>query len=88
LGSTDRVGADGGTFAYSEEELEQRIPLQMNITSITPNGQVSISFSEKFNSLDDFSAMGLNLTIFNMLKDDIFELRYNCFVEVDDSQET
>ena len=54
----------------------------MVISSISPNGDVKIVFSEKLMAMNEFP--GLNLTIINLLKLKIFNITYECNVLAND----
>ena len=54
----------------------------MVISSISPNGDVKIVFSEKLMTMNEFP--GLNLTIINLLKLKILNITYECNVLAND----
>ena len=54
----------------------------MVISSISPNGDVKIVFSEKLMAMNEFP--GLNLTIINLLKLKILNITYECNVLAND----
>jgi hypothetical protein len=57
-----------GIVVNEEKQVEIRKPIELNITDINPNGEVTILFSEKLQSIEDLSKRGMNLTVFNLLK--------------------
>ena len=68
----------------AEIEIE-RSQIDLIITAISPNGEVTIQFSEKLLSITDFEEQSMNMTVFNILRHSIMEVNYYCNVQADDS---
>ena len=66
-----------------EIEPEVRKKIHMNITYMSPNAEITIMFSEKLVPISD---RGLNLTVFNQMKDKVLNLTYYCNVLPDESK--
>jgi len=49
-------------------EHEIRDVIYLNITKITPNGEVTIQFSEKLLDIEELGESGVNMTILNVMK--------------------
>jgi len=63
----------------SEEVKEERVPVEAVISSIKPDGLLTLTFSEKMVDVLSF----LNLTNLNDLRSEVFEIDYQCNVKLD-----
>jgi hypothetical protein len=65
---------EAGNLTIEEEEIEVRDLIHLNISKITPNGEVTVQFSEKLMSIEDFEEKGVNMTVLNAIKDGILDV--------------
>jgi len=54
--------------------------INMNITKITPNAEVTILFSEQLMDIKKLESKGINMTVLNLIKDQVLNISYYCNV--------
>ena len=64
-----------------EEEEEVRLPIDIKITDMKPNGELTLYYSEELHSLEKFKDSGLDLEMLNSIRDLTIELEYHSNAE-------
>lgn len=57
-----------------------RDPIDIMIQTIEPNGEMKLLFSEELFSIKHYEARGINLTVFNQIKQFVLEMEYTTHV--------
>ena len=58
------------------ETNKQRASVFFNITDVSPNSEVTLKFSENLYSLEEFSKLNIDKTIFNDFRKSIIDITY------------
>ena len=67
----------------SQVSQKVRAPVFFNITEVSPTSEVTLTFSEKLFSLNEFDLLNLNKTIFNQFRKQIINIYYITELEED-----